>query len=503
MTALAGLAASCSGGTPPAADGSTDAPRDAGVDAPAGDGARSVLEGGMTEPDASLGDPDAGPSDTFDGTHHFDLADHMPGSLAMMYSMSWFGIPSTDPDGAGSDPSWGNWRWGGGCVPTNDPGACETVAGASPQRDVASKRYPLAGIYSASGRDEESRRRTDLMLSVLRRPCDPGALVDAWAVQLDTVRFTSRHLDEGDPNYSTSGDTAYRALLTFYDRADAAGMNGVVVAADDTSWYWHFGDRFGLATQADRLAALTDDIVDMVAVAAGHRSALRLNGKLLFYFWLSGVGSTPYVTVDEWRAVLLDARTRSGVDFYAVGASMNAAFFGEFDALAPWIQLSIWQSTSGATLRDHALAWTERRHAPLISALPTYPGRVVWAGITPGFDDYTRNWGACADRAVPRDPALLDGQFDWLDARRADGDAIGGMILETWDDWTEGSELEPDVLDGTAKLEQLRGRLAGAFGTTLDPTDTRMEDRWQSYGQARNCDGTAAVPGPAIDLTCP
>src|SRR5579862_9918535 len=66
-------------------------------------------------------------------THTFDFATQMPPHLAVMFSMSWFGIPASDPQGAGPDPSYGNAKWGGGMIPTNDPATCTTciLEGAS------------------------------------------------------------------------------------------------------------------------------------------------------------------------------------------------------------------------------------------------------------------------------------------------------------------------------------------------------------------------------------
>ena len=79
-------------------------------------------------------------------------------------SMSWFGIPSSDIQGAGADASYGNWcvevllRCARNCCRVFNPGkcgisnnanACAAFGTAGQQRNIASKRRPLAGIYSA------------------------------------------------------------------------------------------------------------------------------------------------------------------------------------------------------------------------------------------------------------------------------------------------------------------------------------------------------------------
>lgn len=133
---------------------------------------------------------------TLVASHPFDLGAHMPSHLAIMVSMSWFGIPKDDPQGPGPDPSYGNWYWvGPKCVqPPANPRICnEDLTPGSMQRAIASRRRPLAGIYSASARDWEGIARIKLMLANLRRPCDDGAKLDAWAVQIDSLRFTSRY----------------------------------------------------------------------------------------------------------------------------------------------------------------------------------------------------------------------------------------------------------------------------------------------------------------------
>ena len=435
-------------------------------------------------------------------THVFDLATHMPARLTMMFSMSWFGIPRTgDPNGPGSDRGWGNWRWGGGCVAVNDPTSCGSYSGSS-QRQVASRHRPLAGLYSSTGRDDESLRRIDLMLSTLRRPCDDGARIDSWSVQLDSIRFTSRYLQETDHNFAQAADIAYRAFVAFLARADTQGLANVIAPGIDSTWYWHFG---GLTTQADKLQALEDDLVDMLEISAPHASTLRIGSRPIVYAYTGGTATAPYISVSEWTTLLGHVRDRTGLDAYVIGGTTDPSYFAAFDAISPWIELGTWNATSGATTYDHAVSWTHRRMDRLVNGLATYPGRVVWGGVTPGFDDYTHDWGVCdVDRVIPRVDALLDGQFDVMTSYRTAGHAIGGMLFATWDDWTEGSVFEPEVGEGAGRLVHLRQRLGQYFSDPVDTAgDARLTARWTSYGEARNCAGGALTLAPPIDLHCP
>ena len=450
-------------------------------------------------------------------THAYDLADHMPAHLAVMFSMSWFGIPATDPQGPGPDPSYANGAVSLSCSGAqSDPSSCDScvlmgsgdtcVQTGAPQRRFASRRRPLAGIYSASARDLEGQRRVKLMLSTLRRPCDDGAKLDTWAVQIDGTHNTSLH--PGNPACSAC-DVSYHALTGFLDQADAAQMKNAVMPSDDATWYFHFSSAAGLGLCDDSpgnakqrcVDALTQDFIDLVTLADAHPSALRINGLPVVFTYFDPA----YLSPTEWQTLFQTARTSVGHDFYAIGtiqSPTHGEYLAAFDALAPWVQLD-WNSYSGADLRSHAQAYTAGLHDTLYSDLPLYPGRVVFGGVSPGFDDFTEDWGQCLERQLPpgqpRDLDFLNGEFDYLKSK-----STAGVILETWDDWTEGTEFEPDVAGGTTELVALRQHLGGLYGEAADPAgDARLDQRWTQYGQARNCAGGSAAVPPDTNLSCP
>lgn len=428
--------------------------------------------------------------------HTFDLASKMPSHLAAVFAVNWFGISASDPQGPGGDTAYGNWlQKFPQCGLDNDPSQCADFPDAGRQRWIASKRRPLAGIYSSSARTEESKRRIDLMLSCVRRPCDLGARLDAFILQLDSVKFTSAYpQNKQEPTW----DVAYRAVLGFLDEADAAKMNSAVWIGNDSTVYWHFGSVVGLNDQTSRKAALQADIVDMAKLAAAHPSSVSIGGHPFLAFYVDSA----LMTATEWQQVLDGARQTSGVDFYAMATTLNASYYAAFDALSPWVNLGLWANATGATLHDRAVDYATQMHAQLASALSSYPGRVMFGGVAPGFDDYTENWGACQPREIPRDPSVLQGQMDYLTTQK-----VQGVVFDTWDDWTEGTELEPDVTDGPAKLVQFKQLLGALYGEAADTQgDQALTQRWLSYGQARSCcfeNGPceAGAP-PLVDLTC-
>src|SRR3569833_839864 len=205
----------------------------------------AVLAGAFAFGCVSDDAPDPAITDDAASVTHASLAAVMPSHLVIMLSMSWLGIPkSGDPPGPGPDPTWGNWRISGQCSPTGAPGQC-----VNGQRDIASRYRPLAGIYSSAGNDDESRARSRLALSTVRRASasDVGARVDAVAIQLDGTKYSSLHASSP----SASAETPLQNLIHTYGEAEAAGLANVVLPADDATWYWNNGHWGGLDCSAN------------------------------------------------------------------------------------------------------------------------------------------------------------------------------------------------------------------------------------------------------------
>lgn len=449
---------------------------------------------GSTSPEPGSSEPLGSNASAVTVTHTWDLASRMPNRLAIMFAMSWFGIPTTS---GGQDATWGNWKWNdsASCTPTTDPTQCDTSVTSTPERRIASKYRPLAGVYSVTARDTESQRRIELMLSQARRACDSGARIDAWAIQLNNVKFTSAH--PSNPQSNTA-DYAYRALVSFLNQADAAGMTNAVLPGFDSTWYFHFGTSVGLADgdRASRIQATEDDAVDMVNLSMAHPSALKINGKPVLLYYVDSASDSP--SVSEWQSIFQNARNRTGYDFYTVATRQNADYFGAFDALSAWVNLGSWSNTSGSTLREHATNWSSYMHSSLFSRLGEFPGRVVFGGLAAGFSDFTQNWGTCTPREIPRDPDLVAGQVDYFISK-----GIRGVVGQTWDDWTEGSQFEPDVAGGTKMLTSFRQNVGRLYGEAADAAgDTRLDQKWHNYGQARACPGQPVGSSPP-SLTCP
>jgi hypothetical protein len=446
---------------------------------------------------SSSGDDFAATTQSASSSGHATIADVMPAHLGIMLSMAWFGIPTSgDLDGAGTDPGYGNWEIGTKCSAHGDADQC--VDG---QRNIASRYRPLAGIYSSAGRDDESLARIRLALSTLNRPCadDVGARLDSFAIQLDGTKYTSLHV--ASPKNSQEGP--YQALIHTYEEADAAHLVNAVLPADDATWYFGNGQSSTFtctsADHTDCYDAIEQDVIDMLTLSLAHESSLKIGGLPVLYYYFS-----TQLSPDEWNAIFTKARNTkingSVHDFFVLGSSQSGsggAYFKAFDGISPWINLSAWDATKGDDVRAHATAYAAAQHDELYKTVPA--GKVVLGGVGPGFDDFTNGWNNCATRqiprpneATPRDPDVLDGEIDFLESKNTKF-----MIFQTWDDWTEGSFMEPSVSEGTSKIVQLQTRLGELYGEPA-VSPTALENRWKSYGQPRGCGG--AQPSPDVEL---
>ncbi len=432
--------------------------------------------------------------------HTYDLASQIPSRFACMFSMSWFGLGPTDPQGAGPDAYSNHWNVGsqGSCVPAAQPDQC----GPDGQREISSNFRPLAGIYSSSGLDAESLARIDLMLSTLKKPntCDYGhAQLDAWSIQLESIQLSSRY----KPNPSPNVEIPYQAYLHFRQQSQALGFSsGVILPGYDSSWIYTFSTSlgFGRCDNSDpsnpRDACLNSTIADFVDIIStiSLTSNYLINGKPLIYIYTSLGGNL--LTLTEWAYIWTSVRQRVALDFYTI--CTTPSLLTVFDAVAPWIDLVAWSMTnSSLPLYNRTLAWLKLVYDPIVSSnIPS--GRVIMGGFAPGFNDFTESWGACQIRTIPRHDDVMLAQLDYFSNH-----SIRHLLIDTWDDWTEGSQFEPDIMNGTTFLLRLRQLITSFYGETQNPDgDAKLVSRWVNYPQLRNCTHINVTSVPTIDISC-
>ena len=456
--------------------------------------------------------------------HTFDLATHVPGDLAVMWDLAWYGIPARDPL-PGPDPEvaaegYGNWWLAGAEYKANlpasypeayynvvEPQQCGAYYGGA-ERRIASYFRPAMGPYSSSGQDDLGLAKLDLDLGLLRRAGDPRGRCTAWAVETAALgQTTVGGAAPGDAQWLATSDIRVKRLQQAIVRAEAdAGLGPCITFAYNAQ----FVVSSGLYQEAsDQLGAIRDDLTWYVDAIKASTKALRVKngaydptGRLLIFLWI-GAGND--YSAQDWNAFLEEARTNTGEDFYV--ASRYAGFSGGFsvfnfaDACWPWVGPSDWDSSTGATMRDRAEDWTRLRHDQVITEAASFTGRVVMGSLFPGFEDWARGFGQGLDRDIPRAEELVQGQVD-----RFLTDGITALQVGTWNDWPEGSQWEPrrvtsgslttkdgadppsDISAEGDELRWLTEQVARLYSETVTAAETdALVALWAAYGAPRGC----------------
>ena len=230
-------------------------------------------------------------------------------------------------------------------------------------------------------------------------------------------------------------DRAFRLLL---DRAKRQRF--------EVSAYWETVPGKGQA----KIDRGVNDLVYLLNEYGDHPAFLKVDGKPVIFVYGRVMGE---VDLTEWPAIIVEARRRSGKDFLLIADGYREPYARVFDGLHAY-NICGWVRDK----KPDELARLSQASFAEAVRIAKQQGRLSCITIIPGYDDTKiRTPGINAQRQDGETYRVL-----WEQAIAADPD---WLVITSWNEWHEGSEIEPSYEDGDRYIK-MTGQWAARFKQT-------------------------------------
>ncbi|HWE35294.1 MAG TPA: hypothetical protein VG406_01885 [Isosphaeraceae bacterium] len=302
--------------------------------------------------------------------------------------------------------------------------------GVQPERRAIASAtdYPASGPY-----DSVDAKALDRQMRQMAEAGIDGPIVSWWG------------RDRED------GDLAMSRVL------DAAARHGRVVSV--------YYERIDAPRPEDRERKAADDLVYLIRRYTDSKTWLRVGDRPVIFVYSRALGELG--PPGRWRAVRALVRGRTGVEPFLVADAVAPEFADEFDGIHHY---SLADRLAGRPL-DRIERLT-RAAALETLATAREAGKLACGTIIPGYDDTKiRRPGFVVSRHGGRTyragwEAVIGTGLDWA-------------LVSTWNEWHEGTQVEPSVEDGDRELEATRGLAARFKDPEARVVPVPVDPRWK------------------------
>ncbi len=229
----------------------------------------------------------------------------------------------------------------------------------------------------------------------------------------------------------------------FDDRAFEKVLGRAKEMDFEVSIYWETAPGEGRT----QIVNAVDDLVYVLDKYGSHPAFLKLDGKPVIFVYGRVMGQ---VAMSEWPAIITLAQERSGKGFLLIADGYQDGYARLFDGIHTYNICGWVQGKKVDELRK-----LSRQSFTRAVEMARKRARLSCITIIPGYDDTKiRTPGIDAQR--------LDGETYrvlWEEAIAADPDWV---LITSWNEWHEGSEIEPSWEDGD-KYIKMTGKYAARF----------------------------------------